>query len=270
MFRNIIMSTISSNSSTGKFGNTIQISPSKHWVFTLNHYTKENINLLCSDSSIDQLSMQEETGESGTPHLQGYIKFVTKKRPLSVFGKHFKAHWEKCRNVPSAIEYTQKAETRTGKQYVRGLRIVRPLKCLKESQLYEWQKEIVEMVSMEPNDRTIHWFWEGTGNVGKSALVRYLVIKHNALLVSGKGADIKFLISQQRQPPDVIIYDIPRTAENYINYTALEEVKNGVFCSSKYESKMCVINPPHIICFANFEPNYDAVSYDRWQVKEIC
>lgn len=264
------MSTISSNSSTGKFGNTIQISPSKHWVFTLNHYTKENIDLLCSDSSIDQLSMQEETGESGTPHLQGYLKFKTKKRPLSVFGKHFKAHWEKCKNVASAIEYTQKEDTRTGKQFVRGMRIVRPLKCLRREQLYEWQRDIVNQVEEIPDDRTINWLWEDIGNVGKSALVRYLVIKHGALLVSGKGADIKYLISQQKQAPDIIIYDIPRTAECYINYTALEEVKNGVFCSSKYESKMFVMNPPHIFCFANFEPNYDAVSADRWRVKEIC
>ncbi len=259
----------SSNSSKGKSGNTKQISPAKHWVFTLNNHTENDINFLMECSSIDQLSCQEETGESGTPHLQGYLKFKTKMRPLSVFGKVFKAHWEKCKNVSAAIEYTQKADTRTGKQFVKGLRIVRPIKCLKKEQLYDWQADIVTMIDQEPDDRTIHWYWETKGNVGKSALVRYLVIKHNALLVSGKGADIKFLISQQAQPPDIIIYDIPRTAENYINYTALEEVKNGVFCSSKYESKMCVINPPHIICFANFEPYLEAVSADRWCVTNL-
>ncbi|AXQ65671.1 MAG: putative viral replication protein [Cressdnaviricota sp.] len=270
MFRDIIMSKSSSNSSTGKSGNTIQISPSKHWVFTLNNHTENDINFLMDCSSIEQLSMQEETGENGTPHLQGYLKFVTKKRPLSIFGNVFKAHWEKCKHVCSAIEYTQKAETRTGKQFVKGLRIVRPLKCLKKEQLYDWQTSVVSIIEQEPDDRTIHWYWEDIGNVGKSALVRYLVLKHNALLVSGRGQDIKFLISQQAQPPDIIIYDIPRTAENYVNYTALEEIKNGVFCSSKYESKMCVINPPHIICFANFEPFLEAVSADRWCVTNLC
>jgi len=260
------MSVNSSNSSKGKSGNTKQISPAKHWVFTLNNHTENDINFLMDCSSIEQLSMQEECGESGTPHLQGYLKLKTKARPISIFKDAFKAHWEKCRNVAAAIEYTQKAETRTGKQFVKGLRIVRPLKCLKLEQLYDWQKNVVDIVEQEPDDRTIHWYWEGIGNVGKSALVRYLVIRHNALLVSGKSADIKFLISQQCQAPDIILYDIPRTAENYINYTALEEIKNGVFCSSKYESKMCVINPPHIICFANFEPNLLAMSDDRWNV----
>jgi len=258
----------SSNSSNGKSGNTKQISPSRHWVFTLNNYTKDNINLLMEHSSIEQLSMQEETGESGTPHLQGYLKFKTKRRPLGIF-KEFKAHWEKCKNVKASIEYTQKAETRTGKVYLRGVRRIRSLKCLKYDELYPFQKEIVDIVEQEPDDRTIHWYWEEIGNIGKSALVRYLVIKHQALLVSGKGADIKYLISQQAQPPDIIIYDIPRTAEGYVNYAALEEVKNGVFCSSKYESKMCVINPPHIICFANFEPNFGAMSQDRWKITNL-
>jgi hypothetical protein len=47
--------------------------------------------------------------------------------------------------------------------------------------------------------------------------------------------------------PDPIIYDVPRTAENFVNYGVLEQVKNGLFFSSKYESEMAVFNPPHVI-----------------------
>jgi len=263
-----MMKDISSNSSIEKSGNTRQISPSKHWVFTLNNHTEENINQLMNDSSIEQLSMQEEVGESGTPHLQGYLKFKTKRRPLSLF-KDLKAHWEKCKRIAEAITYTQKTDTRSGRQFVKGLRIIRPLKCLKYEQLYDWQREIVELTETEPDNRTINWYWEGPGNVGKSEVVRYLVIHKGALLVSGKSADIKYQIANCKQPPDLIIYDIPRTAQNYINWTGLEEIKNGIFCSSKYESKMVVMNSPHIICFANFEPNEDVMSQDRWKVVEI-
>lgn len=220
-------------------------------------------------SSIDKLSCQEETGETGTPHLQGYVKFKTKKRPVSVFGKQFKAHWEKCRRIKEAIEYTQKEDTRTGQIYLRNIRRIRALKCLKKNQLYEWQRNIVEMMEQEPDDRTINWYWDEEGNRGKSALVRYLCINHSAMLVSGKGADIKYQIANAEIPPDIIIWDIPRTAQGYVNYCALEEVKNGCFASNKYESKMVIINPPHIICFANFEPNFGAVSIDRWNVVEL-
>jgi len=250
----------------GKSGNTKQISPSKHWCFTLNNHTEENINRLLDDSSIEQLSMQEETGETGTPHLQGYLKFKTKRRPLSIFKNDFKAHWEKCKHITEAIKYTQKSDTRTGKQFVKGLRIIRPLKSLKPEQFYDWQRKIVELTETEPDDRSINWYWDIKGNIGKSALVRYLVIHKGALLVSGKSADIKYQIANCKQPPDLIVYDIPRTAQNYINWTALEEIKNGIFCSSKYESKMVMMNSPHIFCFANFEPDTDVMSEDRWNI----
>lgn len=262
----------SSNSSKGKSGNTKQISPSKHWCFTLNNYTIEDIEFICSNSSIERYIFQEETGEKGTPHLQGYLQFKTKKRPFSVF-KSKLYHWEKTKDIKSSIAYCQKEDTRTGKVFTKGIKIKKPLKCLKKEQLYEWQKEIVDLVQTEPNDRDIHWYWETEGNVGKSAMVRYLCIRHDAIIVSGKSADIKYQIKQYVDKwdtgPEIIIYDIPRTAENYVNYGALEEVKNGLFASNKYESDMIIINPPHFLCFANFEPSYDKVSLDRWKIHNL-
>ncbi len=266
------MTSNSSNSSRGKSGNTKQISPSKHWCFTLNNYTNENIEFICSNSSIEQYIFQEETGDKGTPHLQGYIKFKSKVRPLSIF-KSTSFHWEKTRDIKRSIAYCQKEDTRTGKVFSKGIKIIKPLKCIKTEQLYDWQKSIVALVQDEPNDRHIHWYWETVGNVGKSAMVRYLCIKHDAIIVSGKSADIKYQIKmyvdKHNTGPDIIIYDIPRTAENYVNYGALEEVKNGLFASNKYESSMIIINPPHFLCFANFEPMYNCVSLNRWKIHNL-
>lgn len=260
----------SSNSSMGKSGNTKQISPAKHWVFTLNNHSKDDIDIIMKCSSTKRVSMQEETGEAGTPHLQGYIEFVKKVRPISVF-KSFKAHWEKCNNIKASIEYTQKEDTRTGKQFMKAIRKIRKVKVLREDQLFPWQREILKITEEEPDDRTIHWYWDKKGNVGKSALVKYLVVNHGAMLISGKSADIKYQIAtvKNKEYPDIILYDIPRTSEGYINYSAMEEIKNGVFASSKYESQMIIMPSPHIICFANFEPNLDSMSKDRWKVTKL-
>ena len=81
------MSAISSKSSKKKSGNTRQISPSKHWCFTLNNYSMDDIKVLKNtDSSIvPRYVFQEEIGEEGTPHLQGYINFNKKVRPMGFF-----------------------------------------------------------------------------------------------------------------------------------------------------------------------------------------
>ena len=76
------MKTKSSSNSSRGVGNTKppcnkkkQISCSKHWCFTLNNYTSEDISKISSNSSIVLYVFQEETGENGTKHLQGYIEF---------------------------------------------------------------------------------------------------------------------------------------------------------------------------------------------------
>ena len=263
----------SSKSSKGKSGNTRQISPAKHWFLTFNNYTKDAIEFFCADSSIIRHCFQEEVGETGTPHLQGHFEFENKIRPSGYFkGTPCEnAHWEKTKNRKASIRYCSKLDTRSGGTFIKGFprSLFRKVTCLKRSEFYEFQEDIVKLCETEPDDRTINWYWEAEGNRGKSALVKYLVMNNHAMLVSGKSADIKYQISNAEFPPDIIIYDIPRTAKYHINYNALEEIKNGIFSSTKYESKMCIIPSPHIICFANFEPDTTMMSADRWNIINI-
>ena len=57
--------------------------------------------------------------------------------------------------------------------------------------------------------------------------------------------------------------------EEQINYQVMESIKNGRVFSAKYESKMKVFDPPHVICFANFEPKREAMSADRWAIVDL-
>ncbi len=115
--------------------------------------------------------------------------------------------------------------------------------------------------------RTVNWFWEANGNWGKTQAAKYMVDYMDAVYVAGKAADIKYCIQSyimkfKRSPP-IVILDIPRTKSDYINYTAMEEVKNGIFFSTKYESVGVRFNAPHLIVFANVAPDLASMSQDR-------
>ena len=151
-------------------GNTKPPSPAKHWCFTFNNYKDlpSFVDFCSTCSKIDSYIFQEETGESGTPHLQGYLKFEPKQRPMTIFKLYPTIHWEKCRSPADAIKYCTKSDTRTGNIYNKKIPIPKPLKLIKN--LYEWQTKIIDIIKTEPDDRTIHWIWETKGNRGKSAL----------------------------------------------------------------------------------------------------
>ncbi len=263
-------STQNSSNSSKKTGNTNQSSPKVHWCFTLNNYSQDDIHYISSNSSIKSYIFQEETGEEGTPHLQGYLAFKSKQRLSALKKINPKIHWEPCRDIKASIAYCSKSETRTGKIYA-NIPYPKPLKCLKYEQLYDWQKNIVDIAKTEPDDRTIHWVWEEEGNRGKSQLIRYLVIKHNALILSNKASDMKYgcikYAEKNHSGPEIICINIPRSVDTqYLSYQGIEDIKDATFFSPKYESDMFVMNPPHIFIFSNEYPETEKLSSDRWKV----
>ncbi len=249
-----------------------QISPSKHWCVTWNNYPKDWFEkFMIHRSEISGYIFGEEVGECGTPHIQGYIRFKWKKRPLSLYKF---GHWAVCKDsknkYKNAIEYCRKDGN------YKQENVWKKPKVLSYEQLYVWQKEIVDIIRSEPDDRTIHWYWETTGNVGKSALCKYICMNHEAIICSGRAADMKFLVANwlktKGTAPEIIIFDVPRSSLEYLSYSGIEEIKNGLFASTKYECEMVCMNSPHIIIFANEPPSEDKeeiMSKDRWRVREV-
>lgn len=87
----------------------------RNWTFTLNNYTRVHIdNLLTLDCLY---VFQEETGEKGTPHLQGLLVFKNAVSFNSVKRLIPTAHIEKCKNKNASIRYCSKEDSRTGGIY---------------------------------------------------------------------------------------------------------------------------------------------------------
>lgn len=246
----------------------------RNWVCVLNNpTTQETQNFETALGKAKKYAAQEEIGENGTHHIQGIVCLNDNKTMSAMkdWLGSIRWHLEPCRDVEASIKYCTKTETRKpdGKQWTKG--VPKPLKD-PISEPRPWQQEILNLIETEPDNRTVNWFWEENGNTGKTSLAKHICMKKNALYVSGKGADVKHTVSEwieKNGEIDVIIWDLPRTMEEYVSYTAIEELKNGIFHSGKYESKMVIFNSPHVIIFANFPPRESALSADRWKIKRI-
>lgn len=259
----------SSNSSTARTeGNTKQSSPAKHFCFTLHRPSKEDIIELNQLSSKYKL-FSMEYGKSGeTPHLQGLISFAKKCRP---FGLHSNKtiHWEAAiGSLQQNIKYIKKEFN----EYWENGILKEPIKLIKV--LYPWQEDILNIVISEGNDRTINWIYDPDGCKGKSALVKYLCCKHEALILSSKTADMKYGIvkymEKHNKGPEIILIDIPRSVDlDYFSYAGTEAVKDGCFFSSKYECDMVIYNSPHVVIFSNSPPDLYKMTGDRWNVIEL-
>jgi len=213
-----------------------------------------------------------EVGESGTPHLQGYIESQVKIRPDQL-GLSRKIHWEKAKgNRKQNVVYCGKeGQTR----YSPALKPKRPFVCLAEAQLRPWQKGILAEIETIPNDRTLHWYWSSAGNIGKTTFCKYLTHKHGAVPISGKGADCRngictYVEDNDGDYPELVVMNIPKTHDpSYVSYEALENVNDMFFYSGKYKGGVICGNCPHVFVFANFSPDQSQMSEDRWNVVNI-
>lgn len=93
----------------------------KRWCFTINNPTDEDHFWETEErDSLQYLVLQEERGEQGTRHYQGFL-ILKKKQKLTWLKRHLneRAHWEIARGTPQqASDYCKKDDTYTG-----GLRV---------------------------------------------------------------------------------------------------------------------------------------------------
>lgn len=137
---------------------------------------------------------------------------------------------------------------------------------------HKWQQEVLDIINEKPHPRTINWYWEPTGNVGKSFICKFIALRQEVIVASGKKNDIYNEIHTVLSSgiiPTIIVLDYPRHDLDYINYGAIECIKNGFLYSGKYEGGKCIFPIPHVIVFANEPPDITKMSSDRWHIVKI-
>ncbi len=247
-----------------------------HWIITWNHYPERGIDTLLSIGGLESYCIQEETGhQTGVPHYQGALSFRNAKKWSTLNrATDGKCWWEPARNIFAVRNYCSKIDTANGTIWRKGYQAgpERVKDPLDGKTLYNWQKRIIKIVEGPIDDREIHWIWSDKGGVGKSALVKHLYMKYGACISGGKLADAYYGIQQElerKKQVRIVLFDLPRSQRNNVTYEAVEGIKNGLFYATKYKSGACCYNYPHVIIFANVEPQFGEFSGDRWNVVQL-
>jgi len=266
----------------GKIGNTRRSSlpskPLRRWFFTWNNYTRcdiENLLTYCDYDRECKYEINEEIGEiSKITHLQGTVQF---KQPIdfnTLQNKFYGCHWEPTNNQKAAEQYCSKEHTQINHHskiyYEKKIR-QKIFKTKTFEELNDWQKSVLTIIEKQPDDRTIYWFWEPTGCTGKTTLIKYILKYYDKATYScaSKSADILSIADESK---NIYLLNFTRNQEGYCPWSALEQLKDGLISDSKLKKKSIniVMDSPHVICFANWPPDTNKLSEDRWKIFDLA
>lgn len=246
---------------------------SRRWSITVNNYTESDLELLAQwkINNFKCVAGLEDGKECNTPHVQGYIEFPN-PRTFKGLKREFPNQWHfepSYKNRQANINYC----TKECNVFVNSweYEIYAGDDLPKSSQLYDWQKDLIEKINNKPDPRCIYWYYEPHGNSGKSTFGKYLAFHYNnvCLTTATKSADILTCVDTQY---NCYVLDFPRTlGSDFAPFTAIEQLKNGFITDSKLkkQSRMIMFNPPHVIIFSNYFPKVEKLSRDRWRIFNI-
>jgi len=139
-----------------------------------------------------------------------------------------------------------------------------------------WQKELIEETEKAPDPRSLIWYYDPIGEEGKSFISKHMG-QFKGAFVSTKAntyhvatAIDEFLKSNGQNSILVVVFNFTRQQEKGAKiYQALEELKDGMITSEKYKGRTMFFNNPHVICMANYLPDPDTVTKDRWDIRTL-
>lgn len=128
------------------------------------------------------------------------------------------------------------------------------------------QQAIINIINQKPDPRKIYLKIDN-GNTGKSFLYKYLSLTKQGLIIADGKKDNVFNqindMCRNGEIPRIVILDVPRQNESFVQYGLLEQIKNGCIYSGKYEGGKCEFEIPHMFILSNFELKLEQWTQDR-------
>ena len=201
--------------------------------------------------------------------IEGDMMLLAQQEKMTIFDQI-----SECATVQDALRLAESPGEALGIVTMFNHRNGREIKVLPPK--YPWQKDLDAELKDTPDGRKIIWYWDETGNSGKTKFLKYQVVTHpcDVYAVSQFGGAtnaatiVKGAINKGWNGQAFIV-NLVRSAETKSIYEPLEMIKDGFITATKYEGGSLVFPEPHVIVFANFPPDVFRMSLDRWEIRVI-
>jgi len=145
-----------------------------------------------------------------------------------------------------------------------AVRRLRPMVPVRYDWLYAWQSKLLNELTGNPDPRKVIWYVDQNGGCGKSFIARILARNLDAdIYAGGKCADCAYACTGSR----IQCFDLSREKAEFFSYDFIEQVKNGMVFSTKYESGRKMFDIPHVVIFSNWYPDQLKLTHDRWDLR---
>ncbi|AXQ65761.1 MAG: putative viral replication protein [Cressdnaviricota sp.] len=131
--------------------------------------------------------------------------------------------------------------------------------------LYGWQQILEDKLKDPAGDREIIFVVDTEGNTGKTYYSKLYCSAHPTAqyMEMTKKADMAYAL---RRDVTHLFVNCTRHQTDFLNYSFLEAVKDGMVFSGKYESGTKILGPCHVVVMMNVHPDMEKLSVDRYKI----
>lgn len=145
-----------------------------------------------------------------------------------------------------------------------------PTPSIQDGELRDWQIDLNNDLQAPPDDRSVIFVVDPEGGKGKTFFYRWFYSNNSEktqLLSVGKRDDIAHAVDPSKS---VFLFNVPRGGMEYLQYTVLEQLKDRVVFSPKYNSSTkLLLNKCHVVVFCNEAPDQSKMSEDRFCIIDL-
>ena len=231
----------------------------------------------------------ESTPTTGRLHFQGRGSLYKKKRhselvalvnTTALKGMHISE--SSVESLNQEVFYSLKYDTRVegpwdDRSFQPPPYIPRQFRGLM-ARLYPWQQTVMDSRT-NFQDRWVDCIIDKKGCIGKSSVSALSHLLHGALDLPPYGDSEKLLqavcnqlVARKERQPGLVFLDCPRSLDQRRMspyFLAIEQIKRGIVCDTRYHYKEWVFDSPRVWVFMNTEPPHWHLSSDRWRFHQV-